>query len=154
MDADSWMLCGIAPSATMAEAKAVAHRQEDGKWKWAKPPGDGVRTVYLMCNAHVGCLRMQRISKDGAGLFNIWAKGNHGEEINLKRRKNSLLTFDEEAALRTAMDSGVRPGAFVVAQTKERLTTIKDAGEDPLAYKKPEGGLEGSVQGHRTPRYN
>lgn len=153
MDATEWMPCGIPAVTTMAEAKAVAQMQEGGKWKWAKPPGDGVRTVYLMCNAHVGCLRLQKISKDGAGMFNIWAKGTHSEEVNLKRRKNSPLTFDEEAALRTAIDAGVRPGAFVVAKTKEKLSELKSSGEDPLAHKRPEGGLEGKHTRPSNARY-
>ena len=153
MDTDSWVPSGLAEAATMTEAKALVHRQEGGKWKWAKPSGDCVRTAYFQCNAHVDCPRVMRITKDGAGLFNIWVKGEHGEEVNLKRRKNSTLTFDEEAALRVAIDAGVRPGAFVVAKTKERLTELKYAGEDPVAHKRPEGGLEGEHTRRSNARY-
>jgi hypothetical protein len=40
---------------TMPAALQAAKQFGPARWKWHKTPGDGKRTAYLACNAHVDC---------------------------------------------------------------------------------------------------
>ena len=87
MDADAdlfadWTPTGLsAPS--MTEARGLLLGLDVGKWKWAKPPGNGIRTSYFKCNAHKDCERLVSILKNG-DMFYINIKGKHATESSSK----------------------------------------------------------------------
>ena len=59
------------------------------------------------------------------------------------KRKNSSLTFTDEATLVASMELGGRPASVRVALTKVESKRLLEAGEDELQHKRPEGGLKG-----------
>ena len=68
--------------------------------------------------------------RGGEGQFCLQSKGKHGEVPQLRKRKNSALTFEEEKTARSALDMGARPGVVHVALTNKELGRLKEAGED------------------------
>lgn len=128
---------------TMAEAIEALKSIGDGKWKWHKPSGNGKRHAYFVCNAHKKCGFLRRAVRMD-GMFILHECGEHGEEVNLFQRKNSALTFAQDADLRKAMDMGARPGKVMVSWTKEKSAELKKAGLNPLDHKKEGGGLIGA----------
>ena len=84
----------------MKLALKFARTTEDGKWKWAKSPGNGVRNAYLQCNAHKDCGRMLQVKKVD-GLFCISYRGEHSIIPTFGKRKNSILSWEDDAALTT-----------------------------------------------------
>ena len=68
----------------------------------------------------------------------------HTAEPTLKRRANSILNWDDEAALRKGVEYGNTPGQVHVSLSKEEIKRLKAAGEDILRHKREEGGLKGA----------
>jgi hypothetical protein len=99
-----------------------------------------------MCNSHIDCAagdgkHMRCVLLDG--VFVIQHKGEHGEEASVKQRKNSVLTWRQSDDVSLMMTTGAKAGAKHTAMTNVVAKKHGKAGEDPLAYKLPEGGIEG-----------
>ena len=143
---------GLTAWTTLFTVAAVAHSMEDGKkqvkqqeekkWKWAASPGDGKRFAVFQCNAHLNCTRFIRVAKHD-DCFYLEEKGKHTTEVNTRKRKNSTLTFDEEATLKLLVDGGCKPGGACVSMLNQKATELKEIGEKPLDHKKDDGGLIG-----------
>jgi hypothetical protein len=144
MEKTTWLTEDAGPFGTMVEGKAAAKSREERRWKWASSPGDGKKFAVFVCNAHKDCGRLVRVMLTD-GNFWVQSKGDHAEERSDKKRSNSTLTFAEDVALRTAVDSGSRPAGHRVAMTKIKSTELKALGEDPLNHKLPDGGLKGEL---------
>ena len=139
---DVWSSAKCIPVTCMKEGRILAKKEPPGKWKWAPCPGDGRRFSVFMCNAHKECpYRMRVAAVDGA--FYIQFKGEHAAEVNARARKNSPLTFDEEAKLKLGLDQGAKPGGVLVSLTVEAKDKLQEQGLDPLQRKRTAGGLEG-----------
>ena len=67
--------------------------------KWNIPPGNARTNAFFRCNAHVDCMHVVAIKKirGGEGQFCLQSKGKHGEVPQLRKRKYSALTFEEES---------------------------------------------------------
>ena len=143
LSAVRWLPIASDECSTMKEAIKAIRAVAPGKWKWAKCPGNGVTQAYFVCNAHVGCGYVVRASSCDSG-FILHAKGQHSTEVNNYKRKNSSLTFEEEAGLRLALDVGGRPGGLLASWTKEAMQEKEKDGLDPLDYTHDEGGMEGA----------
>ena len=144
LNVSEWLPVSAAPLPTMTAAKAAARELEDKKWRWADSPGNGKTYVYFACNAHVACDRQLRVAQGSDGLFHISAKGLHAAEKKTKKRKNSILTYEDDETLRSAVDKGSRPGAVHTSMTKEKVSELKSKGEDPLMHKEATGGIAGA----------
>ena len=127
----------------MQNAKTALKAYGDAKWKWSKTPGDGVTRAQFQCNAHTDCKCEMRVVKI-EGLFHLQAKGEHSEATNLKKRANSVLTFEQEETVRKQIDTGAKPGGILTSLTKTVGADLRLAGMNPLLHKKAEGGLEGA----------
>ena len=125
-----------------------------GKWKWAKSPGDGRTRAFFACNNHTTCAasagKLMRCVQQG-GIFVLQEKGDHGFDLSPFKRKNSVLTWDEEKSMTFAMSTGGKPGALHTVFTTDAAQVLEDAGEDPLLHKRPEGGLAGELCQPRAP---
>jgi hypothetical protein len=125
---------------TMPAALQAAKQFGPARWKWHKTPGDGKRTAYLACNAHVDCPVVLKAHKEESS-FQLAQRGQHSEQIKQYKRKNAALTQDQEEKLRFSVDTATRPGEFVVALTKQKLDKTALSKEDVVKSKT--GGLEG-----------
>ena len=67
----------------------------------------------------------------------------HGEEASLKQRGNSPLTWQQAVDVSMMATTGAKAGAMHTAMTNVVAQKIEEAGEEPLAYKLPEGGIQG-----------
>ena len=142
---DVWTICtGCAPAPTLKDALKAIRAMEPGKWKWNNISGNCKTNAQLRCNAHVDCGFVMKAQQEMDG-FRLYEKGQHGESPNLKRRKNSVFTFDEEEQARLALNMGGRPGKLHVALTLKELERLKEAGEDVEKAKEDEGGLAGVI---------
>jgi hypothetical protein len=144
MEETQWLTEAAGPFATMEEGKVAAKRREEGRWKWASSPGNGKDFSVFACNAHEQCTKLMRVLRVQA-LYYIQTKGVHGDERKEKKRKNSTLTFTEDAALRTAVNSGSRPAGLRVALTLEKTAELEAQGKDTLNHKLANGGLAGAL---------
>ena len=142
---DEWMVSSLPPHDTIKEAIKAAKKLEGGKWKWSRPSGNCKTNAYHDCNAHVECGRRMKVLKFGEKFY-IFFKGKHSEEPTLKKRKNSLLTWDEDDQLVKAVDVGVKPAQVRVRMTKEAASELIDKGVDPLSNKDEQGGLTGTLR--------
>ena len=142
--AHTWTPVGSVAHATMADARGALKKMEGGKWKWAKSPGNGVTHACFSCNAHVDCNRNLRIVLCD-GCYHIQGRGDHALQPNLKRRVNSILTYDEEARVRESMDQGGKSAGLFVSLTNSKVKELKDAGKNPEEYKEVNGGLIGAL---------
>ena len=138
----AWIVSALHEYATMAQAKSEAKKTENGKWKYDKPSGNGTTTAYFVCNAHEKCGRKMKVAK-GGGVCHIFYKGKHTAVPTKGARKNSTLTWEQDAELKKAIDQGAKPGQIRVSMLKAKAGEHHDAGHDPLAHKDAEGGLEG-----------
>ena len=138
-----WTTLAVDAFETMQNAKTALKAYGDAKWKWSKTPGDGVTRAQFQCNAHTDCKCEMRVVKI-EGLFHLQAKGEHSEATNLKKRANSVLTFEQEETVRKQIDTGARPGGILTSLTKAVGSGLRHAGMNPLLHKKAEGGLEGA----------
>ena len=126
--------------ATLLDGKDAAKRALQNKFKTV--PGGGVTRAYFRCNMHKECeFRMCVVKKDG--VFRLQQQGEHGTEIEHLKRKNSALTYDQEAAVAQAVECGVRPAAILASFTSSRVSELQEAGEDVMDHKNDQGGLEG-----------
>ena len=140
-----WTPMDVPPAATIKDGIAVANGQGEGKWKWAKPSGNCVENAYRQCNAHVDCKHVIRIAEVKGVGFCLYTNGmEHAAEATTKKRKNSILTWKDDAHLRKSMDEGATPGAMLVSMTKAKVKELKAQGLDPLMHKNEQGGLEGA----------
>ena len=126
----------------------------NGKWKWAKAPGDGRTRAFFACNNHTTCAasagKLMRCVQQG-GIFVLQEKGDHGSDLSPFKRANSVLTWDEEKSMKFALSTGGKPGALHTVFTTDAAQVLEDAGEDPLLHKRPEGGLAGELCQPRAP---
>ena len=141
---EDWVLSDLPEAPNMQAAKKLLRASGDGKWKQAAKPGNQEAWAVLQCNAHINCGHFGAIKKVGAALFCIFEKGQHTVEPTLKRRANSILNWDDEAALRKGVEYGNTPGQVHVSLSKEEIKRLKAAGEDILRHKREEGGLKGA----------
>ena len=77
------------------------------------------------------------------GFFLLTKHQEHTVEVKQYKRKNSILTYDEQAALKQGLDGGTKPGGVHLARTLKEMTELEEKGENPLLHKKAGGGLEG-----------
>lgn len=152
-----WERLPIQPFSTIKAAIEKARQHEHGRWKWAKPSGNCIRTAYLACNAHIQCGVKLMVSQMGGDFFmalgsmkSNWAcvsikLGEHSTTDNLYKRKNSALTWEEERTLRDAVEIGGRAGQVKAVLLNKEVSRLKGAGEKVLDHKRPEGGLEGAL---------
>lgn len=155
-DDEGWALCADwTPASTMKEALKAARARGEGKWKWNKPSGNCTTNAQLRCNAHVDCPHVVRIFslREEKEEFYLSMKHFHGEISNMKKRKNSPLTYEEEESVAMAADMGGRAGKVHVAMTLKEVQHLKEKGMDPLEAKEADGGLKGVSHAppmHRT----
>ena len=140
-DGLEWNSTDLEEAESLKGAKQVL-KKAGGQWKQGAKHGNGVTTAVLQCNSHVSCGRYCMIRRAANAMFQIWMRGDHAEEDKLKKRKNSILNFEEEYALRTGCDSGNTPGTVLATMTKEKEKKLRDEGKDPLEHKRKEGGLD------------
>ena len=138
-----WQLYGDVQANDMKEAVKIAKREGDGRWKWAASPGNGRNYSILQCNAHVDCPVLLMVKKRHNEFFLLTKHQEHTVEMKLYKRKNSILTYDEEAALKLGLDGGTKPGGVHLARTLKEMKELEEKGENPLLRKKESGGLEG-----------
>jgi hypothetical protein len=138
---------GEADYPPMREGILALKALEGGKWKWnTKKPGNGTSRAFFICNSHITCAagdgkQMRCMLLDGK--FTIQHKGEHGEEASVKKRKNSVLSWCQAADVSLMMTTGAKAGAMHPAMTNVVAQQHEAAGEDPLAYKLPGGGIQG-----------
>lgn len=81
-----------------------------GPVKWAKKPGRPTDRRFV-CNVHVDCTWPLRIVEKGAEckwLVQSHKDGYHTSEPKLKRRMNSVLTYEQEAVAVDMLRKGIR----------------------------------------------
>jgi hypothetical protein len=138
---------GAADYPSMSEGIFALKALEGGKWKWNREmPGNGTTRAFFLCNSHTTCAagdgkHMKCVLLDGR--FTILHKGEHGEEASVKRRKNSVLSWSQAEDVSLMMTTGAKAGAMHTAMTDAVAKQHEAAGEDPLAYKLPGGGIQG-----------
>ena len=138
---------GEADYPSMREGIFALKALEGGKWKWnTKNPGNGTSRAFFLCNSHITCAagdgkQMRCMLLDGK--FTIQHKGEHGEEASVMKRKNSVLSWSQAADVSLMMTTGAKAGAMHTAMTDVVAKQHEAAGEDPLAYKLPGGGIQG-----------
>ena len=138
-----WQVYKSVPAGDLKEAVKIAKLEGDGKWKWAASPGNGQSYSILQCNAHVDCPVLLMVKKRPNGFFLLTKHQEHTTEMKLYKRKNSILTYGEEAALKLGLDGGTKPGGVHLARTLKEMRELEEKGENPLLRKKEGGGLEG-----------
>ena len=111
----------------MKEGQVLAKKEPTGKWKWAPSPGDGKRYSVFMCNAHKDSQYRMRVAAVD-GIFYLQFKGEHAAEENTRPRKNSALTFDQDAKLKLGMDQGARPAGVLASLTVEAKDRLREQG--------------------------
>ena len=149
LPAPLWMTVSVIAASNMKEAVSAAKKHKSqanpqGHWKWSNNPGNGKTYSVLQCNAHKHCPHQLMVKLED-GQFLLKEKGDHAEELNLKKRSNSGLTFTEHAAVVDQVNSGARPAGILSAMTSRKAKELKEAGEDPAdeKHKREEGGLKG-----------
>ena len=96
----------------MKDAQKLAKVEPPGKWKWAASPGDGRRFSVFVCNAHIKCPLFMRVAAVGDSYY-LQFKGEHAVEENTRARKNSAMTFAEEATGDDVDGDGVHDFGFL-----------------------------------------
>ena len=139
-----WTALGVPPLNSMSEGRTAAKRWGSGKWKAHSSPGNNVTNAVLVCNEHVGCLKLVRVKQvTGAAVFVLKESGVHTGPLNSTKRANSAMTFEQEADVVKQLACGGRPGGMVVSMTNEVAKQLKSSGQDPNLNKLPAGGLNG-----------
>ena len=149
VQSEAWKFYGVYGEAdypSMREGIFAVKALDGGKWKWnTKSPGNGTSRALFVCNAHNDCAKGEgkhmRCVLLG-GQFSIQYKGEHGEEASLKKRGNSSLTWQQTDDVSMMMATGAKAGAMHTVMTNGVAEKYEEAGEDPLAYKLPDGGIE------------
>ena len=139
-----WLPIEGATFTSMKDGVDALKQMLPGKWKWAKPSGNCISNAVMQCNAHMLCKHFRSVRRTAIGCFQIFEKGKHTAEPTLKRRKNSILNWEDDAKLRSAIQMGGKPGAVLVELTASASKKLKAAGEDPLSkkHKRKAGGLK------------
>lgn len=145
-----WTPVGSDSYDSMTDGRAALKKLEGGLWKWSTTPGNGFTSSRFMCNKHKKCKRELKCQLC-QGKYIILGKGEHEEEINDKKRKNSTLTIQEESRVRESMDQGGRPAGLLVAMHNTKARELRAEGEDPLDHKDDNGGLLGEIIRRPTP---
>ena len=143
---DPWVpILDEPPFDTLADARAHVKDMDlgaGGRWKAdRKSPGNGKTTGQYQCNAHVDCGLRVKIMLKGDG-FLLFQKGEHGEEEQEKSRKNAVIPYKQEEALRDAVLGSTTPGQHFATLTRKELERSGKRGL-PDPPKRPEGGLQG-----------
>ena len=135
--------------ANMKLAREAIKKLPGGVWVWADNPGDGKRFAVFRCNMHLNCPKLVRAAKCD-NEFILQEKGEHAEELNQYKRKNSALTLEQERILKVAADSGGKPAGVLVSLSKTKMKEMRAAGLNPLdkKHKREDGGLIGTL--HRV----
>lgn len=137
------------------EAKAAAKKLDlgtAGKWRVDRAcPGDGVARAQLQCNAHDDC-PFRLIIRRRNGEWCVMSTGQHGTQVREKARKNSVLTFEEQAQVRTSVKTGAKPAELLAAMTDDMLEDCKGKGITP--EKRDGGGLKGGQQKDTAYRFH
>ena len=133
----------------MKDAQKLAKVEPPGKWKWAASPGDGRRFSVFACNAHIKCPLVMSVAAVGDSYY-LQFKGEHAVEENTRARKNSAMTFAEEATLKQGANMGAKPAQVLVSLTVDKKEQLQREGKDPLQHKRKEGGLEGARESRIT----
>ena len=106
-DQRTWLTVGHHADYEQA-LKSVKQYEVHGRYKWANSPGKpGDRR--FKCNEHVDCpseLRIKR-AREGNFLVQIDAGTLHATVPNAKRRKNAVLSFDQEEQGEALMKQGI-----------------------------------------------
>ena len=139
-----WQVYDGVQANDLKEAVKIAKREGDGRWKWAASPGNGKSRCILQCNAHVNCPVLLMVKKEQNGFFLFTKHQEHTVEVKQYKRKNSILTYDEQAALKEGLDGGTKPCGVHLARTLKEMKELEEKGENPLLHKKAGGGLEGA----------
>jgi hypothetical protein len=96
---------------TYKQALQAVKADIHGPVKWAKNTGKtGDRR--LVCNAHSSCkwpLRIVQQGSEGKWKVQSHKDGQHTSESKLKRRKNSVLTYEQEAVAVDMLQKGIAP---------------------------------------------
>jgi hypothetical protein len=96
--------------ATYDEGKfAILKQGIYGRYKWAKNTGKPGDRRFACC-AHVECAHPLRLLqlKDGSHEVQANQSIEHSQEVQLKRRKNSVLTYEQEEKALDMMREGTR----------------------------------------------
>ena len=138
-----WQIYKSVQAGDLKEAVKIVKLEGDGRWKWAASPGNGRNYSVLQCNAHVDCPVLLMVKKRPNGFFLLTKHQEHTVEMKQYKRKNFILTYEEEAALKLGLDGGTKPGGVHLARTLKEMRELEEKGENPLLRKKEGGGLEG-----------
>ena len=149
-----WEIAGSDTWATYAAAKQAAKEWSDrteggaqGKWR-TDPKYHGVSgdSILLVCNAHTDCPFRQLVKKCCDGVFRRFTCGEHAAELNMYKRKNAVVTQEQEAYMRQALNGGMKPAGMRCSMTVDERDRLKKAGEIPEEHKRKDGGLLGALQ--------
>ena len=138
--APKWRPSGLPSQETMK--CAIKNLKLHGKWKWAKPSGNATTTAYFVCNEHVGCERLARISCVG-GVFYTCMTGEHTLLATHGPRINSTLGWMDEERLVNGLNEGARPAAVRSSLLEDESRRLQSVGVDPLSCTDDGGGLAG-----------
>ena len=138
-----WQIYKSVQAGDLKEAVKIAKLEGDGRWRWAASPGNGRNYSVLQCNAHVDCPVLLMVKKRLNEFFLLTKHQEHTAVLKQYKRKNSILTYEEEAALMLGLDGGTKPGGVHLARTLKEMKELEEKGENPLLRKKEGGGLEG-----------
>jgi hypothetical protein len=97
--------------ATYEEGKVAIIKQGIyGKYKWHQKKSGKPGDRRFVCCAHVGCAHPLRLLQLKDGSYEVQANQSieHSEEVQLKRRKNSVLSYEQEEKALDMMRDGTR----------------------------------------------
>jgi hypothetical protein len=122
----------------MQDKGSVVHGDNCGQWAWNQA-GQGSKQ-WLHCNAHEDCQVQLRGCSTLEGVYLQVTDGvAHNPKTKGKRRKNSGLSYEQEASVVKSIDKcGAKPRKMLEAMTLEGL-------REPGPKKMPEGGLVGEM---------
>ena len=115
-----------------------------GRWRSdRKDHGKAGHRYVLACNAHVDCPFRQLVQKGTDGLFRRFVCGQHAAVLNNFKRKNSVVTQDQEQFMADSINTGSKPAGMRVSMTLKEEARLRKAGEDVTEHKRKDGGLLG-----------
>lgn len=113
------------------------------RFNWASSPGNGKTRAYFVCASHVQCpVHVRAVLKGATFVVECRSGVKHASEPELRRRKNSAMTVDQEESIKKSMQQGVCPAAMLSMLTLDVLSQHKAAGS--RAEKRTAGGLAGA----------
>ena len=124
------------------EQTALKAKQDVSPGNWAYNQAAGISRKWLRCNVHADCPVLLKVAHSVDGYHLCILEGvEHAAMSKLKRRKNSILTYDEETLVEPALRSGKKPRQVVEDVQATELQKLE--ADDVAPQKKAEGGLEG-----------